>query len=121
VYAVLLLLSNDDIASAVTACTSSKAFLESFLQVVACACYNCCGFGYLPYQHAMQTNYAAGVESLKAAAKDLAIRYQHYSSGVVRLEVSLKYFTSIDCISQCQQHSCMTTAAETEGLSASTM
>ena len=43
----------------------------------------------------MQTNYAAGVESLKAAAKDLAIRYQHYSSGVVRLEVSLTYFTSL--------------------------
>lgn len=67
----------------------------------------------------MQTNYAAGVESLKAAAKDLAIRYQHYSSGVVRLEVSLKYFTSIDCISQCQQSSSMPTAAETEGLLAS--
>ncbi len=62
----------------------------------------------------MQTNYAAGVESLKAAAKDLAIRYQHYSSGVVRLEVSFKYFTSIDCNSKCHQHSCMTTAGETK-------
>ncbi|DBA90082.1 TPA: hypothetical protein ACH3X1_003401 [Trebouxia sp. C0004] len=36
-----------------------------------------------------ETNFAAGVESLKAAAKELAIRYQHYSSGVVRLEVPL--------------------------------
>ena len=113
-YAFFLLLSNDDIASAETACTSSKACLESFLQVVACACYNRCGFGYLLFQYAMQTNYVAGVESLKTAAKELAIKYQHYSSGVVRLEVSVKHFTSIDCISHCQQHSCLTTAAETE-------
>ena len=69
----------------------------------------------------MQTNYATAVESLKAAAKDLAIRYQHYSSGVVRLEVSLKHFTSIDCISQRQQHNCMTKAGEKDVLFASPM
>jgi hypothetical protein len=46
----------------------------------------------------MQTNYAAGVESLKAAVNELAIRYQHYSSGVVRLEVSLKCFTSVTAV-----------------------
>lgn len=90
---------NDDTASAEAACTSSKVFLKTFLQVVTCACYSCYCFGYLLSQHAMQTNYAAGVASLKAAAKDVAIRYQHYSSGVVRLEVSLKHFTSIDSTS----------------------
>ena len=36
---------------------------------------------------AMQTHYEAALEKLKVAVADLATEYQHYSSGVVRLEV----------------------------------
>ena len=38
---------------------------------------------------AVQTHYGAGLESLKAAVQKVAVRYRHYSSGVVRIEVCL--------------------------------
>ena len=39
----------------------------------------------------MQTHYEAALEKLKVAVADLATQYQHYSSGVVRLEVKTQY------------------------------
>lgn len=49
---------------------------------------------------AVQTHYAAGVESLKAAVQKVAVRYRHYSSGVVRIEVCLSSNVSfVGCMS----------------------
>ena len=37
----------------------------------------------------LQTNFGDGVECLKAEVAGLLAKYEHYSSGVVRLEVKL--------------------------------
>ena len=45
----------------------------------------------------LQTNFGDGVECLKAEVAGLLAKYEHYSSGVVRLEVKLQLH-ACDCV-----------------------